>query len=236
MRTAIFAHLRGNIVGYTALFLALGGTSYAAVQLSPGSVTSRALARGAVTHTKLAANSVTGANVKAGTLTGSVFKSGTITNGAIRGPKGDQGPAGPAGPAGPGGGASVGARARFSGGVTGTHGAQTAVPLSGANTWTQAANELDLITGSMTVTVPSTCTGSFGNALIASVDGTPAAFATAPTAPAGATLTIPFIIGTLAEPGQAAQHTLTATFGNSCTKDGEDYGVKDVKVDVIKVP
>jgi hypothetical protein len=235
MRSAIFAHLRGNIVAYTALFLAVGGTSYAAVSLPAGSVTSKALAPGAVTHSKLASNSVTASNVKQGSLTSGLFKPGTITNGGVRGPAGPQGPAGPVGPQGPGGGATVGARARATGSVTGAHGANTSVPLTG-NTWTQGANELDLVTGSMTVGIPASCTGSFGNALVASVDGVPTAFATAPTAPAGSTVTIPFVIGTLSESGQSAQHTVTTSFGNSCTKDGEDFTVKDVKLDVVRVP
>src|SRR4051812_32790140 len=59
----IISHFRGNVVGYMALFVALGGTSYAAVSLKPGSVRSRALAKGAVTHSKLAANSVDATNV-----------------------------------------------------------------------------------------------------------------------------------------------------------------------------
>ena len=43
------AHLRRHVVGYLALFVALGGTSYAAVQLPSGSVAARQLRAGAVT-------------------------------------------------------------------------------------------------------------------------------------------------------------------------------------------
>jgi hypothetical protein len=241
MAARIVAHLRGNIIAYVALFVALGGTSYAAVRLKPGSVSSAALAKGAVTHSKLARNSVTSPNVAPGSLTSADFKSGTLVKGAVSGPKGDKGDAGPRGAAGgPGpqglpGGASVGARARLSGSVSAPKGASTSVPL-GANTWTQVANELDLITGSMTLQIPSSCTGSFGNALALSVDGTPTTFAVAPTAPASGTVTVPFVVGTLTEPAQATPHTVTASFGNSCTKDGETYTVTDVKLDVIRVP
>jgi hypothetical protein len=37
------------------------------------------------------------------------------------------------------------------------------------------------------------------------------------------------------EPAAATQHTVTASFANSCTKAGEDYGVSNVKVDVVKI-
>jgi hypothetical protein len=241
MRAGIFAHLRGNIIAYVALFVALGGTSYAAVRLKPGSVTSAALATRAVTHAKLATNSVTSSNVKRGTLTSSDFKSGTLVKGAIVGPKGGQGATGATGAAGgPGpqglpGGASVGARARFSGSVSAPNGANTNVPLTG-NTWTQVANELDLIAGSMTVQIPASCTGSFGNALVVNVDGTANTFATAPNAPASGTVTMPFVVGTLSEASQSTPHTVTASFGNSCTKSGESFTVTGVNLDVIRVP
>ena len=241
MHTAILGHLRRNIVAYVALFAALGGTSYAAVSLKPGSVKSAALANGAVTHAKLARNSVTSINVKKGSLTSANFKPGTIRKGAVRGPKGERGAtgaagsAGPAGPQGLPGGATVGARARSGGSVTAAKGANTPVALSG-NTWTQLANELDLITGTMTVQIPSSCTGSFGNSLVVSVDGTPTTFAVAPSAPASGTVTMPFNVGTLTEPGQSASRTVTASFANSCTKDGESFTINNVKLDVIRVP
>jgi hypothetical protein len=241
MRRTILAHLRGNIIGYVALFAALGGTSYAAVRLKPGSVTSAALATRAVTHDKLAPDSITSVNVARGALTAGDFKPGLLSHGTIRGPKGATGatgPAGPAGPtgaAGPAGGAVVGLRARFTGTLTAPKGASTNVPVSG-NTWTQAANELNMITGSVTLQIPASCTGSFGNAVVASVDGTPASYAAAPTAPASGTVTMPFVVGTVMEAPQATPHTLTLAFGNSCTKDGESFTVSDVKIDVVRVP
>lgn len=238
MPATIFAHLRTNAIAYVALFAALGGTSYAAVSLKPGSVRSAALAKHAVTHAKLATNSVTSANVAPRSLTSSDFKEGVLGNSAkgAKGAKGATGSAGAPGPQGLPGGASVGARARMSGGsVSAPKGANTSVPLSG-NTWTQLSSELDLITGSMTVQIPASCTGSFGNALVVSVDGTPETFAAAPTARASGTVTVPFNVGTLTDPGQSVGHTVTASFGNSCTKDGERYTVTDVKLDIVRVP
>src|ERR1700750_3094913 len=181
------AHLRGNAIGYLALFVALGGSSYAAVRLTPGSVTSAALAKGAVTHAKLASNSVTSANVKKGGLAASDFKGGAVLQGlkgdwgpggargfdAIPGLRGAPGPQGIQGPAGHDGSASIAAKARLANSVTAPHGASATVPLS-AETCTQSAGQINLIAGSVTLAVPSSCTGSFGNEVVISVDGTPA--------------------------------------------------------------
>jgi hypothetical protein len=246
IRAAILGHLRTNVIGYVALFAALGGTSYAAVRLKPNSVTSAALAKHAVTHAKLANNSVTSANVADHSLTGSDFKAGVLASavkgvvgasgaGGAKGVAGSAGPTGAPGPQGLPGGATVGARARSAGSVSAPNGANTAVALTGG-TWTQLSNELDLIAGSMTVQIPASCTGSFGNALIVSVDGTPATFAGAPSAPASGTVTVPFNVGTLTEPGQSTPHTITASFGNSCTKAGESYTVTAVRLDIVRVP
>jgi hypothetical protein len=84
------------------------------------------------------------------------------------------------------------------------------------------------------VQVPASCTGSFGNSLVISVDGQAQTFAVAPTAPASSTVTVPLVVGTLTEPDDNTQHTVTAAFANSCTKSGEDYTVSDVKLDVLK--
>ena len=44
----ILTHLRGNAVAYIALFVALGGTSYAAINLPAGSVGTRQLQNQAI--------------------------------------------------------------------------------------------------------------------------------------------------------------------------------------------
>jgi hypothetical protein len=237
-------------VAYVALFVALGGSSYAAVRLAPNSVTSRAIAKGAVTNGKLAKNAVTATNIRNGTLTGSEFQKGALLKGlkgdagsggsqggaglsGIPGLKGDAGATGSQGPAGHDGSASIGMQARASGSVTAPKGASTSIPLSNA-TWTQSSGELDLLAGSVTLTIPASCTGSFGNSVIVSVDGKAQTFAVAPTGPASSTVTVPFIVGTLSEPDNDGQHTATAAFANSCTKSGEDYTVSGAKLDVVK--
>jgi hypothetical protein len=113
------------------------------------------------------------------------------------------------------------------------HGGPTDIPLTG-NTWTQAAQELELVAGTVKITIPSSCTGGFGNALLLSVDGNATTFASIPGPPTSGTVTLPFLIGTLSEPGKDADHKLTAKFTDTCTKAGEDYKIEDVKIDVLK--
>jgi hypothetical protein len=79
----IVTHFRSQFIGYLALFIALGGTSYAV--------------------TKLPANSVTSREVKNRSLLARDFRSGQLRPG----PQGPQGPQGPAGPQGPPGTADV---------------------------------------------------------------------------------------------------------------------------------
>jgi hypothetical protein len=238
MLNRITSHLRGNAVAYVALFTALGGTSYAAIQLAPGSVTASALASGAVTHSKLAAHSVSEGNLAKSQLTAADFKPGALKS-ALRG--GSIGPAGPGGavgnrgqqgPPGHDGSASIALRARGTGKVTAPHGVATNVPLT-AGSWTQAANDVNLITGSMTMEIPQSCTGSYGNAVVMSVDGVPNTFALAPTAPANSTVTIPVLVSEVMEPGADVHHAITAKLQNSCTKSGEDYVLTDAKLDVV---
>ncbi|MGE4425210.1 MAG: hypothetical protein AB7G37_02020 [Solirubrobacteraceae bacterium] len=113
-----------------ALFVSLGGTSYAAVSLSKGEVKSHHIADRAVRNAKLGTHAVTGNKIKAGAITASKIRNGSLrtrhfapgvlpTGGGAAGaagaagdtgatgsngdtgPKGDAGSAGPNGPAGP---------------------------------------------------------------------------------------------------------------------------------------
>jgi hypothetical protein len=86
MLSILARHARQNVVGYLALFAALGGTSYAAVQIPSGSVGTPQLRNGAVTATK----------VKAHSLLARDFAGGQLPRVAA-GPQGAQGPAGPQG-------------------------------------------------------------------------------------------------------------------------------------------
>jgi hypothetical protein len=143
------------------------------------------------------------------------------------------GAAGAAGAVGVAGPAAVQIRAASSGTVTAPHGASTSVPLSGAS-WTQAAGDLDLIVGSVTLQIPSTCTGALGNALVINVDGKAMTFGLAPSTPASSTVTMPISVAGIMEPTASTAHTITAALANSCTKSGEDFTVNNVKLDVVK--
>jgi hypothetical protein len=80
-------YLRQNALACVALFIALGGVSYAA-----------ALPRNSVGSKQIKNDAVTSAKVKNGSLKALDFGTGQLPSGAI-GAKGDPGPTGPAGPA-----------------------------------------------------------------------------------------------------------------------------------------
>lgn len=65
-------HLRSQAVAYVALFVALGGTSYAAIALPAGSVHTRQLHNGAVTNSKLARHAISPANLNPKSIAGYV--------------------------------------------------------------------------------------------------------------------------------------------------------------------
>ena len=58
--TKVLGHLKSNVVAYLALFVALGGTSYAAVNLPRGSVGNSQLKNHSVTPIKLDRSTIAG--------------------------------------------------------------------------------------------------------------------------------------------------------------------------------
>lgn len=110
-----------HVLAGTALFVALGGTSYAAVSLPRNSVGSTQLRPGAVASSDLRANAVTSAKVRNGTLgvadlsrrarselqqpgpAGPAGPPGVPGSPGAPGPAGPSGPPGPSGPQGPAG-------------------------------------------------------------------------------------------------------------------------------------
>ncbi|XAY03447.1 hypothetical protein DSM112329_00262 [Paraconexibacter sp. AEG42_29] len=87
------------VVALLALFVALGGSSYAAAQLAKNSVGSATIKNGQVKSVDLASSSVTSAKVKDRSLLAKDFKAGQLPAGkagaagapGAPGPKGDQG-------------------------------------------------------------------------------------------------------------------------------------------------
>lgn len=85
----MLGHVRRHAIGYLALFVALGGTSYAAVrlpansvgtrQLKPKAVTWTRIAPGAVTPTRLKWRAVTNSKIAPGAVNGSRVKDGSLS-------------------------------------------------------------------------------------------------------------------------------------------------------------
>jgi len=110
------AYARRNHLALLALFVALGGTSYAAVQLPANSVGTRQLKAGAVTGAKIRSDAVTSAKLGNDAVTESEIADGAVTSNEVRdhtltlqdlafdsfrGERGVQGPEGPQGATGP---------------------------------------------------------------------------------------------------------------------------------------
>lgn len=72
-----------NVVATLALFIALGGVSYAAVHLPKNSVSSRAIKKNAVTNSKIKSRAVTSSKIKNKTITSNDVKSDTLTGDQI---------------------------------------------------------------------------------------------------------------------------------------------------------
>lgn len=91
-----------TIVAYAALFIALGGTGYAATQLAPNSVGSAEIRNGSVQNRDLARGVLSRHNAKlASTITDVVTDPSTGINLHVTATDGAQGPVGPVGPPGP---------------------------------------------------------------------------------------------------------------------------------------
>jgi hypothetical protein len=67
-----------NVMATIAVFVALGGASYAALKLPKNSVGAKQLKKNAVTTAKIKKQAVTGAKVKKGTLTGTQINASTL--------------------------------------------------------------------------------------------------------------------------------------------------------------
>jgi hypothetical protein len=82
-----------NVMATIALFVALGGSSYAAIALSNNSVKSKHIGKGEVKRSDVAKNVVTSEKVKDASLLATDFKAGQVPAGpaGAPGPKGDKG-------------------------------------------------------------------------------------------------------------------------------------------------
>ncbi len=142
------------VVAYLALFIALGGTSVAAVSLQRNSVKGKHIARNAITSPK----------VKNGSLRAADFRRGDLPV-AAAGQNGAAGPPGPAGPDGP-----AGARGETgAAGAPGTARAYALVASNGALTAGKSKN-VESVTrpfeGSYCVILPSSIDASTVEAVV----------------------------------------------------------------------
>lgn len=100
MRRRLRRPTYADVVATLALFIALGGVSYAAVQIPKSSVGAKQLKKNAVTAKKIRKNAVNSRKVKDGSLLARDFKPGQLPAGAT-GPTGPAGPDGSPGETGP---------------------------------------------------------------------------------------------------------------------------------------
>jgi hypothetical protein len=91
----LLSHLRSHGIAYLALFVALGGTAYAA-SLPANSVGTKQLKTNAVTTAKIRDDAITTSKVEDATLQAQDFAAGVLLRGE-RGPTGERGPIGETG-------------------------------------------------------------------------------------------------------------------------------------------
>jgi hypothetical protein len=77
-------HLRRNAVAYCALFVATGGTSYAAVSLPANSVTSKQIKKSAVSGPKIKKNAITAGKIKKNAVTAPKIKVGAVDTAKVK--------------------------------------------------------------------------------------------------------------------------------------------------------
>jgi hypothetical protein len=107
----MFKHVRANVVGYAALFVALSGTSYAVTRLPKDAVGNRQLKDRSVGTKELKNGAVTKAKLAKSVLpklaTSVAGPAGTVGPAGPQGPQGDRGPQGGKGDPGPSAGRTV---------------------------------------------------------------------------------------------------------------------------------
>ena len=137
-----------HVTAGLALFVALGGTSYAAGSLAANSVGSSQIKASAVKSSELAKNAVTSVKVKDGSLLKADFKAGELPAGA-QGAQGPQGLKGDTGPAG-----EKGAK-----GDTGAAGADGAAGTNGVSGYEVVTSTTNNLADGATAQLTATCTG-----------------------------------------------------------------------------
>lgn len=209
----LLRHARVNAVAYLALFVALGGTSYAAVHIAAHSIGPRELRPHSIGPADLRPHSITDEQIKAGSLKARDFAPNQLPQASS---------------------------ASYHGELTVPAGGTVEVPLTGA-TWTQAASEDDLLIPGLQVKLPSACVspkGATGLVFTVAVDSQIISglfgFQSFVTAPAGSVRPLrPQMPTAVLHTGLAQQHHVTIQVKNECEGAGQDYAVLSAGVDVV---
>jgi hypothetical protein len=244
------------IVAALALFIALGGTSIAAIKamLPKNSVGSAQVINGSLLQADISKKTLvalrgnqgeegpngeqgrqggTGAQGPQG-APGAKGDTGTIGVTGAAGAKGDTGTIGATGAAGPAG-TAIATHVRDAGSITTTN-VDASWPLTG-DSWTQGAAATNLIYGQVTVHSPATCASSGGEdfRLSLSIDGSPPTYLSAgavrevlPVMP------IDFYPQAFIPSGVDRPHLLTASVRDWCTS-GQHYTLQSLKIEVISL-
>jgi hypothetical protein len=222
-----------TIISLVALFVALGGTGYAAVALAPK-------------------NSVNSASV----INGSLQKA-DLSEKAVEDLNGDRGARGAAGPPGPQGaqgdrgreGPAIKTHVRSVGAVTtGAKDELVLWQLTGAS-WTQKAGEIDLFYGMFTVTPPAACSGQAGGPpgaggygiVTVQLDGVDIGSTYVPHGISGQVIELrPYLFGqssggAVLAPAVDTTHVLTAMVKDTCEGTNENVTFNSLAIDVISV-
>lgn len=213
--TAFLRHARANAVAYLALSVALGGTSYAAAHITAHSIGARELRPHSIGPADLRPHSLTDEQIKAGSLKAHDFAAGQLPQVA---------------------------GASYHGELSVPAGTTVEVPLQDA-TWTQDANEDDLVMSGLQVKLPGACVspkGTAGLSFAVAVDGQPIGnlkgFQSFAAAPAGSVQSLPpQTPAVLLHTGSAEQHHVTIQVKDECEGAGQDYVVMSAGVDVAEL-
>jgi len=144
----------GLILSLLALFVALGGTSYAVVILPANSVGTKQIRPKGVKGSDIASNVVTSSKVKDGSLLVADFKRGQLLAGAP-GPGGPKGDTGAAGPQGPPGATQSSAEAIVGSWTVSVNRGPSLPPLKSLNTFTTSGGFVEIANGGATARSPS---------------------------------------------------------------------------------
>jgi hypothetical protein len=189
-----------NVVATLALFIALGGSSYATFK-----ITGKDVKNGSLTGKDIKRGSLTGTDIKKASLTGTQLKTHSISLNRLKGKIASPVPQ-------PMAVSNVAARPRGGSITSGDPNSLVPYPLTG-NTWAQAANETDVVVA--TVDYQASCTSGIVRLAIDGADvgylSIPKGTGTAPlTTTAANTVALP-------DPGSPTTRSITATLGEDTT-------------------